>query len=101
MEIKSLADCSWAGYADIFDGLRRYLFTRPQSPIYNACIDNLHAAIYAWNNETDMMATLAGGNPMKEWLDTNGIQILSKYQKYFEPIDFDGEHQQNTNTKCV
>lgn len=95
IKITNRDDCSWTGYADIFDGMKNFLFSPPQSPIYHALIDNLHAAIYAWNNETDMSATLAGENPMKEWLDTKGIQVLPKYQKYFEPINFGNDGPQN------
>lgn len=96
IKIKNKANCSWTGYADILYGLKGYLFSPPQSPLYKACIDNLHAAIYAWNNETDMSATLAGRNPMKEWLDARKINILPRYQKYFEPIDFEGKENQDT-----
>jgi len=78
--------CSWNGYSDIYNGLREYLFGDVQLPQYkNLCSDNLDAAIYAWNIETDMLKTLNGGNPMKEWLDERGIRILPGYRIYFEP----------------
>ena len=78
--------CSWNGYSGIYNGLREYLFGEVQLPQYkNLCSDNLDAAIYAWNIETDMSKTLNGGNPMKEWLDEHGIRILPEYRIYFEP----------------
>lgn len=83
---KNRDKCSWRGYNDIYNGLRSYLFGEVQSRLYKGiCVDNLDAAIYAWNQETDMLKTNDGGNPMKEWLDAHGIQILPEYQKYFEP----------------
>ncbi len=82
---KNRDKCSWQGYNDIYNCLRSYLFGEVQSRLYKGiCVDNLDAAIYAWNQETDMLKTNDGGNPMKEWIDAKGIQILPEYQKYFE-----------------
>ena len=86
INLKNRDKCSWRGYNDIYNGLRSYLFGEVQSiPYKGICVDNIDAAIYAWNQETDMLKTNDGGNPMKEWLDAQGIQILPEYQKYFEP----------------
>jgi hypothetical protein len=77
-------ECTWTGYRDVYDGLREYLFSAPKLPKYKSnYIDNLDVAISAWNQETDMFKVAEGGNPMKEWLDSHGVNILPIYEKYF------------------
>ena len=76
--------CSWDGYDYILEGLKTYLFGAVQLPSYRSlCADNLDVAIYAWNTETDVLKMQNGGNPLKEWLDSHGVEVLPKYQLYF------------------
>lgn len=79
--------CSWDGYAEILEGFEKFLFAKPNASKYMDFGDNLERAIYEWNRETDFQKTEMGGNPLKEYLDTKGVKILAKYQKYFEGED--------------
>ena len=76
-------DCSWVGYKDIFKGFKEYLFQPHKSSKYGSFSDNLERVIYEWNKETDYVKTTNGGNPLKEYLDKNGLTPHPKYAKYF------------------
>ena len=76
-------DCSWAGYEDIYEGFRKYLFTPIMSTEHALFADNLQRIIYEWNRETDFCKTEQGGNPLKEYLDRKGSKVLPKYMSFF------------------
>ena len=80
-------ECSWKGYADIYNGLRHFLSSPSISKRYGAFIDNLDRAIYEWNRETDFSKTETGGNPLKEYLDSKGLIVLPKYMIYFNETE--------------
>lgn len=81
--INNPTDCNWDGYAEIYHGFRRFL-SRSSNSRYGHFMDNLDRAIYDWNRETDFLKTENGGNPLKEYLDANNLEVLTQYLKYFE-----------------
>lgn len=76
-------ECSWTGYADIYEGFKNFLFSAPTKTKFGTFKDNLERAIYEWNRETDFVKTEQGGNPMKEYFDEKGVVVLPKYLGYF------------------
>ena len=84
VKITNRTECSWTGYADIYNGIKQFLSSPPKSKRNGIFIDNLDRAIYEWNRETDFSKTENGGNPLKEYLDKTNLVVLPKYMKYFE-----------------
>jgi len=65
----------WTPYTSLLRGLQKRFADEEK--------DLLGEIIHTWNKERDIEKTLNGGNPLKEWLDERGLQVLPKYQKYF------------------
>lgn len=78
-------NCSWEGYTEIYNGIKKFLSSASVSKRYGSFDDNLDRAIYEWNRETDFQKTENGGNPLKDYLDENGLTVLPNYLKYFQP----------------
>lgn len=72
-------DCSWTGYASIYNGFKDFLTTNQNWGLYKNCENGIQASIEAYNNESNSL-----GNALKEYLDKRGLVVLSKYAKYFE-----------------
>ena len=50
-------NCSWEGYADVYNGFKEFLASPSVSKRYGSFMDNLDRAIYEWNRETDFQKT--------------------------------------------
>ena len=80
IEHTNRSDCSWEGYKDIYDGIKDFLFDRICKPSkFASFTDNIERAVFEWNRETDYNKTMEGGNPLREYIEANGLAILPQF----------------------
>ena len=77
-------ECSWQGYEYILNGVRSFLSQPNNNSRYNDFADNLERVIFEWNKGTDFIKTSNGGNPLKEYLQSNNLTPHSKYERCFQ-----------------
>ncbi|MBR5550371.1 MAG: hypothetical protein IKV83_00415 [Muribaculaceae bacterium] len=79
--IKNRRNCSWTGYADIYQGLKEFLAKESDVPVFGNIISNLGRAIYEWNKETDYNDTINNRiNILGHLFTLNGKTVHPKYQ---------------------
>lgn len=81
LQITNRRECSWTGYADIYNGLKLFLSEDSDTPVFGLPTSNLGRAIYEWNKETNYDETINKRvNILGHMFADNSMPVHPKYQ---------------------